>query len=221
MQLAGAPFNAISWWGLALLDGATLLWALRTAPWLSLYRSGLVNLFGAASIVAWLTWSLSTPADAGFAWHLSGMASLTLVLGLPLALVAGALALLGVHGAGLNDWTGWVPTYAVAVLLPAVFTQAMLWLARARLPHHFVVYVFINAFLVGGLSALAVALGSAGLLALGTDVSWARLDATYIRYLPLMFFPEAMFNGLIMVVLVVYKPDWVRSFSDEDYLAGK
>ncbi len=221
MQLAGAPFDSTVWWGLLAVEAATLGWAVRAAPWVALYRSGLVNLFAGASVAAWLIWSLTTPADAGFAWHLSGMVSLTLIFGLPLALVGGALALLALHGAGWNDWPGWVPTYMVAVLLPALFAQWVLIAARAWLPRHFVVYVFVNAFLAGGVSALLVALGSVGLLWVGTDVGWARLDATYIRYLPLMFFPEAMFNGLIMVVLVAYKPQWVRSFSDADYLAGK
>jgi len=221
MQLAGAPFGPVSWWTLAILDIAVLLWAIRMAPWRGLIDSGLFHVYGAACVAAWLTWSLSTPADAGFVWHLSGMVSLTLVFGWPLALLAGALALLGVHGAGLNDWAGWVPTFMVSVVLPASLAQGLLWLARARLPRHFMIYVFVNAFLAGGLSAFLVALASAGLLLLGTDVAWARLESTYIRYLPLMFFPEAMFNGLLMTVLVAYKPDWVRSFSDHDYLAGK
>lgn len=221
MQLAGAPFGPLTWWGTVAVDTAVLLWAVRRAPWQALIRSGLVNVFAGACIAAWLTWSLTTPSDAGFAWHLSGMVALTLIFGLPLALVAGAVALLAVHGAGLNDWAGWPPTYVVAVLLPALLAQGVWWLARARLPHHFMVYVFVNTFLAGGLSALLVALGSAALLALGTEVSWSHLGETYIRYMPLMFFPEAMFNGLVMVVLVVYKPEWVRSFSDHDYLAGK
>lgn len=221
MQLAGAPFDPMMWWGLAALDAAALLAALRLAPWRALVASGLFNVFAGACVAAWLLWSLSTPADAGFAWHLSGMVSLTLVFGWALAVVAGAVALLGVHGAGINDWAGIVPTFVVAVLVPATMAQTLLLLARAWLPRHFMVYVFVNAFLAGGLVSILVALTSVLLLAVGTDVGWARLESTYLRYLPLMFFPEAMFNGLVMVVLVGYKPTWVRSFSDHDYLEGK
>jgi hypothetical protein len=33
--------------------------------------------------------------------------------------------------------------------------------------------------------------------------------------------PEAMLNGWIMAILVVFRPEWVYSFSDEQYLKGK
>jgi len=221
MQLAGALFHPVSWWLLALLDMAVLAAALWLAPWRRLTGAGLFNVFAGACVAAWLLWSMSTPADAGFAWHLSGMVSLTLIFGWPLAVVAGALAQLGVHGAGFNDWAGLVPSLLAAVLVPASLAQAVLLAARRWLPHHYVVYVFINAFLAGGLSALCVALAAVLLLGFGTEVSWAHLDDTYLRYTPLMFFPEAMFNGLVMVVLVGYKPHWVQSFSDSDYLEGK
>ena len=36
-----------------------------------------------------------------------------------------------------------------------------------------------------------------------------------------MFFPEAVLNGWVMSVLVGFKPEWVRSFRDEEYLDGK
>jgi uncharacterized membrane protein len=36
-----------------------------------------------------------------------------------------------------------------------------------------------------------------------------------------MFLPEAFLNGWAMVVLVVFRPHWVYSFSDEQYLKGK
>jgi uncharacterized membrane protein len=221
MQLAGASFDPTIWWLAALLDGIVLALALWRAPWRGLARSGLFNVYAGACVVAWLTWSLTTPADAGFAWHLSGMVSLTLIFGWSLAVVAGAVAQLALHGAGLGDLSGLAPTLLAAVLVPALLAQGLLLLARRWLPRHYVVYVFFNAFLAGGLAALFVALASVVLLGLGTPVSWEHLDNTYLRYIPLMFFPEAMFNGMVMVVLVGYKPHWVRSFSDSDYLDGK
>lgn len=221
MQLAGAPFYPAAWWVLAALDGAALLLAARLAPWRGLVDAGLFNVFAGAAVLAWLLWSMSTPADAGFVWHLSAMVSLTLIFGWSLAVVAGGLAMLGVHAVGLNDWAGWVPSFLVAVLVPATFAQVVLLLARAWLPRHYVVYVFVNSFLTGGVSAVLVALASVLLLAVGTDTTWARLEDTYLQYLPLMVFPEAMLNGLVMVILVGYRPDWVRSFSDSDYLHGK
>jgi uncharacterized membrane protein len=39
--------------------------------------------------------------------------------------------------------------------------------------------------------------------------------------LPMMAGPEAFINGFIMTVLVLYRVDWVSTFTDEQYLKGK
>jgi uncharacterized membrane protein len=36
-----------------------------------------------------------------------------------------------------------------------------------------------------------------------------------------MFFPEAFVNGFVMSVMVGFRPEWVCSFRDEEYLVGK
>jgi uncharacterized membrane protein len=221
MQLTGALFDPTSWWLLALLDVVMLVLAVWLAPWRGLVRSGLFNVFAGACVATWLLWSLRTPAELDFVWHLSGMVSLTLIFGWSLAVIAGALALLAVTGAGLSDWSGWVPTFVASVLVPASFAQLMLLLARRWLPKHYVIYVFGNAFVTAGLSGVLVSLASVTLLMWGTDLPMSQLESGYLRFLPLMFFPEAMFNGLVMVILVGYRPQWVRSFSDKEYLEGK
>jgi uncharacterized membrane protein len=47
------------------------------------------------------------------------------------------------------------------------------------------------------------------------------LQESVLPFFPLMFLPEAMLNGWIMVILVAFRPEWVYSFSDEQYLKGK
>jgi uncharacterized membrane protein len=51
--------------------------------------------------------------------------------------------------------------------------------------------------------------------------SFADLSETVLPFFPLMFMPEAFLNGWILAVLVAFKPQWVYSFSDEQYLKGK
>ncbi len=36
-----------------------------------------------------------------------------------------------------------------------------------------------------------------------------------------MFLPEAILNGWITVIMVAFRPNWVGSFSDEQYIKGK
>ena len=48
-----------------------------------------------------------------------------------------------------------------------------------------------------------------------------QLSDSLLLFLPLMFFPEAMLNGWLISIMVGFKPNWVRSFRDEEYLHGK
>jgi uncharacterized membrane protein len=46
--------------------------------------------------------------------------------------------------------------------------------------------------------------------------TFAQLQESVLPFFPLMFLPEAMLNGWIMVILVAFRPEWVYSFSDEE-----
>ena len=48
-----------------------------------------------------------------------------------------------------------------------------------------------------------------------------RDQAILLPFFPLMFFPEGFINGWLMTVLVAFRPHWVYSFADEDYINGK
>jgi len=138
-----------------------------------------------------------------------------------LAIIAGSLALFAATIVGLNDWAGLVPSALVFIVLPAGLTQLILGLARAYLPKHYFIYVFINAFLAGGVVSLITAFVATGLLLLADAYSLQKLSDSYLLFLPLMFFPEAVLNGWLISIMVGFKPHWVGSFRDEEYLHGK
>ena len=48
-----------------------------------------------------------------------------------------------------------------------------------------------------------------------------RVWREYVPLFPLMFFPEAVLNGMLMSILVAMRPQWVSSFDDRHYLDGK
>ncbi|MCB1791069.1 MAG: energy-coupling factor ABC transporter permease, partial [Gammaproteobacteria bacterium] len=153
--------------------------------------------------------------------HLCVMVTLTLMYGWSLAIIAGSLALVAVTLFGLNDWAGFAPSALVFIVLPATLTQVILGVVRAYLPKHYFVYVFVNAFFAGGLSAIVVALTATAVLLVAGAFPLHKLADNYLQILPLMFFPEAVINGWLIAIMVGYKPDWVRSFRDEEYLHGK
>lgn len=218
MELSGGLFP-VSWlwiFGLSLLP--VYWYALR---WLDLKRlQQQSNAFFGSVVFLLVLWALRTELQVGLHWHVSGMVFFTLMWGWSLALVGGALALLGEVLAGLSDWTALAPNLWLQVVLPASLTMVVLGLTRAWLPKHFFVFVFVNAFFCGGLMAAVLALAAALLLFLSGAYPWASLGNEFLVLIPLMVFPEAFINGGITTVLVGLRPQWVSSFRDEEYIDG-
>jgi len=221
MEFSGELFPTSWLWAFAALYGWLLSRALRWAHWKRLADSVQSNVFLGAVVCLLIMWTLRTEVQPGFAWHLSGVVALTLMFGWSLAIIAGSLALFATTIVGLNDWAGLVPSALVFIVLPASLTQLILGLARAYLPKHYFVYVFVNAFLAGGLVSVISAFVATALLLSAGAYSMQELSDSYLLFLPLMFLPEAVLNGWLISIMVGFKPHWVGSFSDEEYLHGK
>ena len=221
MELSGELFRTPWLFGFAAVYAYAVFKAMSWANWRRLGNRTQLHVFLGACVALMLLWTLRTEIQPGFSWHLSGLVSLTLMFGWSLALLGGSLALLGITLADLNDWAGFLPSAVLHILLPVSLTQVILGVVRFYLPKHYFVYVFINAFLAGGLIAIVAALATTGTLLLADAYTLARLSETYLLFLPLMFFPEAVLNGWTMSILVGFRPDWVGSFRDEEYLDGK
>jgi len=220
MELSGELFPA-SWLWLMGLGLLPVYWyALRWADIRRMQSQSLFNAYFGSVVFLMLLWTLRTEVQDGLYWHVSGMVFMTLMWGWSLAVIGGALGLLGLTLAGLNDWAGFAPSLWLEVLLPAAITQTVLGLVRAYLPKHFFVFVFVNAFFCGGLVAVSLALAAALMLFAGGAYDWARLRDDFLVLIPLMIFPEAFINGGIVTVLIGLKPQWVWSFRDEEYIDG-
>ena len=163
-------------------------------------------------------WTLRAGLHEGLEIHFLGLASLTLLLGWRLALLAPCLTLLLLAYFGVIPLTdiGWQALIGVA--LP-VATSWLLFLGSwAWLPRHLFVYLFVAAFLGGALSISAKVLASALLIGVSGTYSWHTISADYLSIWPLLLFPEALLNGMTMTLLAVYRPHWVNTFFDREYL---
>ena len=221
MQISGVFFSTGGLVAGALASGAALAYAVRLAPWRRLLHRDQSNVYFGALVGLLVLWLLRTEVADGFVFHLSAVTTLTLLFGWSLAVIGGVVVLLGITIAGLSDWPGFPINVLVEVVLPVTLTQFLLVIVRSTLPKHFFVYVFVNAFLAGGVVATISAYFAATLLAVSGAYSWAEMQSTFVPFFPLMFFPEAFLNGWAMTLLVVFKPHWVGSFRDEEYLRGK
>ncbi len=163
-------------------------------------------------------WTLRAGLHEGLEIHFLGLTSLTLLLGWRLALLAPCLTLLILAYFGVIPLAdiGWQALIGVA--LP-VATSWLLFLGSwAWLPRHLFVYLFVAAFLGGALSISAKVIAGALLMGVSGTYSWHTISADYLSIWPLLLFPEALLNGMTMTLLAVYRPHWVNTFFDREYL---
>ena len=201
-------------------------------PWLALLafslNASLLRTLGAhplyqhlclgGAIVLVPLWTLRAGLHEGLEIHFLGLTSLTLLLGWRLALLAPCLTLLILAYFGVIPLTdiGWQALIGVA--LP-VATSWLLFLGSwAWLPRHLFVYLFVAAFLGGALSISTKVIASALLMGVSGTYSWHTISADYLSIWPLLLFPEALLNGMTMTLLAVYRPHWVNTFFDREYL---
>ncbi|MGY3902057.1 energy-coupling factor ABC transporter permease [Aeromonas lusitana] len=196
---------------LAFSLNGSLLRALYANP---LYQH--LCLGGAIALVP--LWYLRAGLHEGLEIHFLGLTSLTLLLGWRLALLAPCLTLLILGYFGVTSLADFGWQALIGIGLP-VATSWLLFLGSwAWLPRHLFVYLFVAAFLGGALSISVKILASALLMGLDGRYSWQTITSDYLSIWPLLLFPEALLNGMAMTLLAVYRPHWVNTFFDREYL---
>jgi uncharacterized membrane protein len=206
---------------LGLIFVLCLALALRLTPWRKFRDLEQLNVFLGTVVALVLLWHMDAQVQPGLSFHLLGVTAMTLMFGWSLAVIGASLALLGVTLNAGTGWEGFALNAILSGIVPASLTQVLLILIRWYLPKHFFVYVLVNGFLTAGVVGVATGYLAAFLLVLSGAYSFADLSESVLPFFPLMFMPEAFLNGWILAVLVAFKPQWVYSFSDEQYLKGK
>jgi uncharacterized membrane protein len=203
----------------AALGGLALAVALYGAPW----RAWLGDSerqwvwFGSMALLV-VVWSMKAGITPGLSVRFLLVTALTLMHGWQLAIVAGALVLAVLSFVGVADWSLYGANLLCMAVVPALFTAWFHELVHARLPHNYFIYFFVTTFL-----GAAVAFNLAGLVRVALMAASGTLDALhagpeYFAILPFMSFGEAVVNGTIIGMAVVYRPRWVMSFDDRLYL---
>lgn len=217
---AGLLPESISWLADALF--LLLLWqAVKTAPWGRFRHSEHLHVFLGSVVFLLLIWSMQAGIEPGLNFHLLGGTLLMLMFGWQLALVAVALVLLGITINGGADWS----TYALNMLLmgatPILLSYAILVASVRWLPHQFFVYVIVNAYFCAGLVMGMTMLVASLLFTCCGPYSWRELFESYIPFAPFMIFAEGFFTGMMAACMAIMRPEWIWTFDDRRYLAGK
>ncbi len=207
---------------LSLILFAWLLWrAVRAAPWGKLRDNEAMHVFLGTCVILLLLWNLRAGVAPGLNFHILAVTSMTLMFGWAFALFGVCLILVGSTLMGPGGWETFALNALLMGAIPILLTRVFLVTAQRWLPHNFFIYIFINAFLAAGLGALLTTSAAVLILTLSDVYSFKALTYEYLPYFPLMFFSEAVLNGMLMTVLVAVCPAWVASFDDDLYLKGK
>lgn len=218
MNLTASGLNLPWMVGSLLMWLALVLWALRTAPWYKVNADrGAQHVLLAAAVGVFLLWQFGAQLESGVGFHFLLMTTLTLMFGPQFALLAMSLA---VAGLTFQQDLGWLALGMNALLMGGVPIFITWWMARWAyrvLDRNFFVFIFFNAFLSAAVGSL-VSLGLIGLVMYATQMhSEAVLMQSFMPFIPLVVVPEGFLNGMLMAAFVLFKPEWVSSFSDREY----
>jgi uncharacterized membrane protein len=146
---------------------------------------------------------------------------MVLVFGWRLALVGTAAALLALTALGRYDWASLGVNGLITVVLPVLLANRLHAVVYRLFPKHYFVYVIVSAHFSSMIVIAAAILTSAALLwSLGV-YSPGTLGRDYLVFLPIAMLPEGFLNGAVLSALTAWKPEWVRTFDDRDYIDGK
>jgi uncharacterized membrane protein len=211
-----------SWhWIATVLFGLVLLPTLLTAPWKRFQRPETIHVFLGSCVGLLLMWHITTTQFPGLNYHYIGATLLTLMFGWQLALLAFSLVFIGMMMNGSSDWQSLPLNILVMGLVPILVSHAIYRLVDDKLPNHFFIYVFLNAFFGAGIALVAMIGVASGILILGEVYSFTQLAQDYYPFIPLMVFPEGFITGMLISIMVAMTPNWVSTFDDLRYLNGK
>jgi uncharacterized membrane protein len=204
-------------WLVSALIGGLIAWR---ANWKMLADQRNLNIFLGACMAVLLLWLIKTGIKQGLNLHLLGATALTLMFR-PLFALFGMVLVIGLTTVWQGEYAAFAPNLLIMGALPVAVSWAIFQWADRRMPNHFFIYIFVNAFFGAAVAISMVGLVSTGFAALSGAYKLHYLLREYLPYFLLMAWSEAFLTGMVLTLLVVYRPDWVATFDDKRYLEGK
>lgn len=218
MDILFSQIPAAWLWMLWFASLGLLAFIARAAFWRMLADPANLNVFLGASVAVLGFWLMKAGIRPGLNFHLIGATLLTLMFRPLFAMLAIALIT-----ASLGIMYGQIAAFSINWLLLGAVPVAVTWgiytVAHRWLPRHLFVYLFLNAFIAAGISMTVVGAASASFHYGAGQYEGEYLLREYLPFYLLMAWSEAFITGMLATVLVVWKPEWVATFSDSQYLS--
>ena len=172
----------------------------------------------ACALVFAILWRIKAGILTGLDLHILGVTAATLILGWRLTILSSLLATALLAGFGQIEPELLPVQILIGALIPIVLSYLAFIVSYHYLPRHFFVYIFVCAFITAGfIACIKIALGALFYLSIG-QYNWQELTDNYVYLSAIIWFPEAMLNGMAITIMITYRPHWVKTFYDKDYL---
>ena len=172
----------------------------------------------ACALVFAILWRIKAGILTGLDLHILGVTAATLILGWRLTILSSLLATALLAGFGQIEPELLPVQILIGAFIPIVLSYLAFIVSYHYLPRHFFVYIFVCAFITAGfIACIKIALGALFYLSIG-QYNWQELADNYVYLSAIIWFPEAMLNGMAITIMITYRPHWVKTFYDKDYL---
>jgi len=193
-----------------------------TAPWGKIkHDKGAQHVFLGATVIVFFVWQFGASLGNGITFHFLMMTLMTMMFTAQFAVLGMLLALVGVTIHSGLGWEGIGVNAVIMGLVPIGITWVLYKVGARFLEANFFVYVMYNGFFSAALGVVIALLVGAGVLYVNEVYTYDELKQVYLPFIPLMATPEGFVNGMILMALIVLKPNWISTFHDENYLKGK
>lgn len=165
-----------------------------------------------------LLWSAQASVKEGLNIHFLGLTCFTLVYGWRTAFVLTipvALAMVLTDNLAFENLANFL---LLSSLLPILTSYAIYYFSYRYLNRNIFIYIFVAGFFSGGATSSIHLISNTLFQLWQGDHQWQAIRDNYFIFLPLLAFPEGLLNGMGAAILSVYKPEWLRTFSDKHYL---
>ncbi|GAA3894052.1 hypothetical protein GCM10022228_01420 [Halomonas cibimaris] len=204
----------------AVVSSGVLAWMVTLRPWQALVDNpALQHRWLAATLGVMLLWQLRAQAVDWLTLHLVFTTLLLLLFKAPLALVSNVMINVAMVAIGRNEWALLGVNVLVTGIVPAIVVGLVWRFVDRKLPDNVALFMFICGFFGAAMATLAGGLAAVGLILIGSqDAQAVLLAKEYAMFLPLLMPSEAFITGMLLIILMVYHPDWVATFNDHRYI---
>ncbi|WP_375750331.1 energy-coupling factor ABC transporter permease [Vibrio sp. HN007] len=163
-------------------------------------------------------WSAQAGIKEGLQIHFLGLTTFTLIFGMRTAFLLTIPVTLALGLTNQISFDSVAEYLFLSSLIPVLTSYSIYKLSFSYLPRNIFIFIFVAGFFNGAITGSVHLMANTGYQLWQGNYDWQTISDNYFIFLPLLAFPEGLLNGMAAAIMAVFKPEWLRTFSDKDYI---